>query len=127
MPPHYLLSMARGYAFTITVEALVLLVGLSKPHSYARRVAAGVWLPACLYPFLWLLLPHFIDFTRQRPIFASVGEIFISFAKCGLFYLAFQHGRGLTRREQARDWLAISLANFTSFALGELFSPWGLW
>jgi len=119
MDSSYLLSMVYGYLFSITVETLVLLPGLSRPHRVATRFFAGIWLTACTYPLLWLVLPYFVS-AENRPRFLTVGETLVPLAECGLFYVAFQYGRGLTRGQRWRDWIAIVLANLASFGLGEV-------
>ena len=53
----YLVQMAVGYLFTISVETPVLLVGLSRRHPIRHRLFAGVWLTACTYPVVWLSGP----------------------------------------------------------------------
>ena len=46
-----------GYLFTISIETPILLVGLSSRHSLRRRLLAGIWLTACTYPIVTLVLP----------------------------------------------------------------------
>jgi hypothetical protein len=121
--PSYLRTMLLSYVFTIAVETCVLLVGLSRCHPIRRRVAAGVWLSACTYPILWLVLPVFISPETQRPLFLAVGETFVPLAECALFYWAFQRRRELSRAQRWRDWLVIIIANLASFGLGELLPP----
>jgi hypothetical protein len=116
----YLLTMLRSLVFTIGVETLVLLVGLSPCHPIRRRLAAGVWLSACTYPMLWLVLPAILSPEDNRPLYLAVGETLVPLAECALFYLAFQRGRGLTPGQRWRDWIIIILANLASFGLGEV-------
>jgi hypothetical protein len=117
----YLLTMLISLVFTIFVETLVLLVGLSPRHPVSRRLAAGVWLNVCSYPILWLVLPYLLSPAQNRTLYLAVGEPLVTLMECALFYLAFQRGRGLNHREFFRDWIAIILANLASFGLGELF------
>ena len=46
-----------GYLVTIAVETPILLVGLSPVHRLGRRFVAGLWLTACTYPIVGLVLP----------------------------------------------------------------------
>ncbi|HVS39165.1 MAG TPA: hypothetical protein VMS17_26640, partial [Gemmataceae bacterium] len=52
-----------GYLFTVFVEGLVLLPGLSARHPLSRRLFACVWLNACSYPVVVLVLPQFISLS----------------------------------------------------------------
>ena len=115
----YVLTMLEAYVFTIAVETLVLLVGLARRHPLWERLFAGVWLTACTLPLLWLVLPAVLPLENRR-VFLAVGETLVPLAECALFYLAFQRGRGLTRRERWQDWVVIVLANLASFGLGEV-------
>ena len=102
-----------GYFFTIAIEAPILFVGLSRHHSTRQRIAAGVWLTACTYPIVTLVLPLlFANYSRAT--YLLVAETFAPVAECILFWLAF--GRRTTRRDLA----VIVLANLASFVLGEL-------
>jgi hypothetical protein len=112
--------MLQSFVFTVLVETGVLLVGLSRRHPLRRRLAAGVWLTACTYPILWLVLPVFLPLDTHRPLFLAVGETFVPLAECALFWLVFQRGKQLARAERWRDWLTIVIANLASFGLGEL-------
>lgn len=112
-----------GYLFTFSVETPVLLVGLSRPHSWRRRVAAGVWLNACSYPIVVLVLPVLLG-LEPRWRYLAVAETFAPVCECLLFTLAF-HTAAISRRDRVRDWIAITLANLSSFLLGELFHNLG--
>src|SRR5436189_50047 len=109
-----------GYVLSVALETPVLLVGLSSRHSWARRLIAGVWLTACTYPIVILVLPLLI----WRPMgeagywpYVAVAEIFAPAAECGLFWAAFWWDKTRetrTSREQgdfARDMGAIVVAN----------------
>lgn len=102
-----------GYLLTIAIETPVLLVGLSPRHGLARRLFAGVWLTACTYPIVVLVLPLLLE---PRGLYLLVAETFAPAAECGLFWLAF----GTTDRSTWRDCTAIVLANLASFGIGEL-------
>jgi len=123
--PDLLSQMVKGYFLTISVETLVLLVGLSRRHPVLRRFAAGVWLTACTYPLLWLVLPLLIPPQSHSALYLTVGESLVPLAECALFWLAFQRGRSLSRGERWRDWITIVLANLASFGFGELYYSMG--
>jgi len=110
MGDDYLLKMLTGYLFTVVVEGSVLLVGLSRTHPVKHRLFAGVWLTACTYPVVWLVLPPMFE---ERWAYLFVAETFAPAAECLLFWLAFG-------KVNARDVAAIVVANLLSFGLGEL-------
>ena len=136
----YLRLMLVGYLLTVAIEALVLLVLLSRRHSLRVRVFAGLWLTACTYPVVWLVLPPI--FTGEpRWLYLLVAETFAPVAECAIFWFAFV--RPLLQREvgaeeeeieerpadgraTARDFVAIALANLCSFGVGELLIAAGL-
>ena len=102
-----------GYLLTIAIETPVLFFGLSAHHSKLRRIAAGVWLTACTYPIVVLVLP-LLMVNQPRSVFLLVAETFAPLAECALFWLAF--GKQTTWR----DFAAIVVANLASFAVGEV-------
>ena len=120
VPDDLLWSMFCSYLFTIAVETPVLLLGLSRPHPWHRRLIAGIWLTACTYPFLWLVLPAFLSPEANRPLYLAVGETFVPVCECALFWAAMQRGRGMRRADLIRDWVVIVVANLASFLLGEV-------
>ena len=101
-----------GYVLTVAVETPVLLVGLSRRHSLARKLFAGLWLTACTYPVVVLVLPILIP---SRGIYVTVAEVFAPAAECTLFWLAFRE-----RESFWRDMAAIVVANLASFGAGVL-------
>src|SRR5439155_26613476 len=46
-----------GYPVTIAIETPILLLGLSPRHPMSRRLFAGIWLTACTYPIVVLIMP----------------------------------------------------------------------
>lgn len=108
-----------GYAVTVALEAPVLLLGLSREHSWRRRLFAGFWLTACTYPVVVLVIPSFLSPDTARLPYLLAAETFAPLAECALFGAAFH--RGVKPRARARDRLVILLANLLSFAAGELF------
>ena len=107
-----------GYLLTIAIEIPILFVGLSGHHPKRRRVLAGIWLTACTYPIVTLVLP-LILVNYSRAFFLLIAEVFAPVAECVLFWLAF--GGEATRR----DFVVIVMANVGSFLVGELLNAWG--
>ncbi len=121
MTPHELWHfLPYGYLFTIAIETPILLVGLSRRHSLPRRLFAGLWLTACTYPIVVLVLPLCIDLTEHRTLYLIVAETFAPVAECGLFWAAFGTQENFGRWSMAQDFLVITLANLASFGAGEL-------
>jgi hypothetical protein len=113
----YLSLMLAGYAVTVAVETAVLLALLSRRHPVRVRVFAGVWLSACTYPVVWLVLPPL--FAERGP-YLLVAETFAPAAECALFWLAFARRLPPDRRATARDLAAVVAANLASFGVGEV-------
>ena len=112
MSPHELWRfLPIGYLFTIAIETPVLFFGLSAHHPKQRRILAGVWLTACTYPIVVLVLPLLFS---ERWLYLLVGEIFAPVAECTLFWLAFG------REARWRDFAVIVIANLASFLIGEI-------
>jgi hypothetical protein len=102
-----------GYLLTIAIEAPILFVGLSAHHPKLRRVLAGVWLTACTYPIVVLVLPLLLrDYSRAQ--FLLVAEVFAPVAECALFWMAFG------KETRWRDFGVIGIANLASFLIGEV-------
>jgi hypothetical protein len=106
-----------GYLLTIAIEIPILFVGLSPHHPKRRRISAGVWLTACTYPIVILVLPLLLV-NHSRAFFLLIAEVFAPVAECVLFWLAFG------KQSQWRDFTAIVIANIASFLGGELFNAW---
>ena len=118
---HFLLP---GYFLTILIETPVLLIGLSKRHSIKRRLIAGVWLTACTYPIVVLVLaPLFVN--TSRVVYLIVAETFAPVAECILFWLAYGERKELGRRSMWRDFATIIIANLASFGVGEVLNSYG--
>ena len=112
-----------GYLLTILIETPVLCVGLSRRHPLPRKILAGVWLTACTYPIVTLVLPLLFP-PDARALYLLVAETFAPVAECLLFWLAF--GKSETARAPAmrRDFIAIIIANLASFGVGEVLNAW---
>lgn len=111
-----------GYLFTVAVETPVLALFLSPHHALRRRLFAGLWLTACTYPVVVLVLPPlFADSTRGA--YLAVAETFAPVAECALFRLAFG-GKG-SGGATWRDFAVITAANLLSFLAGEVMTAHG--
>jgi len=104
-----------GYLLTILIETPILLLGLSSKLSFKQRLLCGVWLTACTYPIVVLVLPT-IFYGEPRWLYLAVAETFAPAAECLLFWLAFR-GREI---EWVRSFVAIVVANLASFGAGEV-------
>lgn len=108
-----------GYLLTIAIETPILFVGLSRRHPKRHRFIAGVWLTACTYPVVTLVLPLLlVDYSRA--VFLLVTETFAPVAECILFWLAFGSAAEFGKRSMWRDFAAIVVANLASFVTGEI-------
>ena len=114
MSPHELWRfLPIGYLFTIAIETPILLLGLSRHHPIRRRLLSGIWLTACTYPVVVLVLP-LVFANYSRSVFLLVAETFAPVAECLLFWLAFG------KESRWRDFGVIVLANLASFLIGAL-------
>ena len=106
------------YLLTVLIETPVLLIGLARRHSLKRRLFAGIWLTACTYPGVNIVIPYLLSGAPDI-VQAVTEETFAPLAECLLFWLAFR-APDYVPREMWRDFAAIIAANLTSFALGEI-------
>ena len=106
-----------GYLLTILIETPVLLAGLPSKLSLRHKLLCGVWLTACTYPIVVLVLPA-VFFGAPRWQYLAVAETFAPAAECLLFWTAFK-GR-VEGRELVQAFIAITIANLASFGLGEV-------
>lgn len=113
-----------GYLFTIMIETPVLLVGLSPKVSLKQKLWCGVWLTACTYPIVVLVLPA-IFFDTSRTLYLIVAETFAPVGECFLFWLAFRRRNLLDSGGWGRCMFAIIAANLASFGLGEVINAYG--
>ncbi len=112
-----------GYLFTILIETPILVLGLSRRHSFKRKLFAGVWLTACTYPIVTLVLP-LVFAQHSRMLYLLVAETFAPVAECALFWLALGKRKHLGRLCMWRDFGAIIVANLASFGIGEVMNAW---
>jgi hypothetical protein len=113
-----------GYLLSILIETPVLLIGLSKRHPINRRLFAGVWLTACTYPIVVLVLPLALA-NSSRGIYLVVAETFAPVAECILFWLAYGETEQVGKASMWQDFGAIVIANLASFLGGEVLSAYG--
>jgi hypothetical protein len=108
-----------GYLLSILIETPVLLIGLSSRHPVRRRLFAGIWLTACTYPIVVLVLPlALVNLSRSG--YLVVAEVFAPVAECILFWLAYGQSDQVGKASMWRDFGAIVLANLASFIGGEI-------
>jgi hypothetical protein len=113
-----------GYLLTILIETPILCLGLSRHHPLKRKLFAGVWLTACTYPIVALVLPLLFP-PDSRGLYLVSAETFAPVAECILFWLAFGRGAEVDKVSMARDFIAIIVANLASFGIGEVMNAWG--
>jgi hypothetical protein len=113
-----------GYLFSILIETPVLLIGLSQRHPIKRRLIAGIWLTACTYPIVVLVMPLLFAHT-SRAIYLIIAETFAPVAECSLFWLAYGRAEETGKRSMWRDFATIVVANIASFVGGELMNAHG--
>ena len=116
-----------GYVLTVIIEGLVLLPGLSARHPLGRRLFACLWLNACTYPVVVLVLPQFIDLGEHYALYLWVAEIFAPVAECSLFWAAFGTRAEWLKPSMARDLAAVTAANLASFGFGALMEYLRVW
>ncbi len=108
-----------GYLVTILIETPVLIFGLSPRLSLKQKLLCGVWLTACTYPIVILVLPAiFLDYSRT--LYLVVAETFAPVGECFFFWLAFRGKDLLETNDWIRSFVAIVMANLASFGIGEI-------
>ena len=112
-----------GYCLSILIETPILLVGLAPRHSLKRKLFAGIWLTACTYPIVTLVLP-LLFVNKSRLIYLIFAETFAPVAEWVLFWLAFGKESEVGTGSMWRDFAAIVIANLASFASGELLNAY---
>ena len=113
-----------GYPLSILIETPILLIGLSRRHPIKRRLFAGVWLTACTYPIVVLVLP-LVFADASRAAYLIVAETFAPAAECALFWLAYGEAEQFGKASMWRDFSAIIIANLASFLGGEVLNAYG--
>jgi hypothetical protein len=113
-----------GYLFTIAIETPVLLIGLASKVPLKQKLWCGVWLTACTYPIVVLVLPA-IFFGQSRILYLAIAETFAPVAECILFWLAFRGKSILDASDWVRCFVTIIIANLASFGAGEILNYYG--
>ncbi|MBX7053374.1 MAG: hypothetical protein K1X36_00330 [Pyrinomonadaceae bacterium] len=113
-----------GYFFTILIETPILVFGLSPKVTLRQKLLCGIWLTACTYPIVVLVLPA-VFFDSSRFWYLTVAEIFAPVAECALFWLAFRGKGELASADWIRSLAAIVIANLASFGFGEIMNNKG--
>lgn len=120
-------GMLWNYLLTISLETPILLCLLSARHSWRRRLFAGIWLTACTYPVVWILIPLTVWHWWGYGVYLVIAETFAPLAECLLFWFAFPPTAPVAAAETqttsfslAQDCTAIVIANLVSFILGGL-------
>ena len=113
-----------GYLFSILIETPILIIGLSKRHPIKHRLFAGIWLTACTYPIVVLVMPLLLA-NGSRTIYLIVAETFAPVAECILFWLAYGKSEEVGRRSMWQDFATIVVANLASFLGGEVLNAYG--
>jgi hypothetical protein len=118
-PSDLWLFLPAGYLLSVALETPVLLIGLTKQLSFKQRLFAGLWLTACTYPIVVLVLP-IVFASSPRSLYLLVAETFAPVAECALFWLAFRRKLTISTLDWLRNFAVIIVANLLSFAGGEL-------
>jgi len=113
-----------GYLLSILLETPILVAGLSRRHPIRRRLFAGIWLTACTYPIVVLVLPLALA-GLSRAQYLVVAETFAPVAECTLFWLAYGETEEVGKASMWRDFGAIVVANLSSFLGGEILNAYG--
>lgn len=113
-----------GYLITILIETPILLAGLPQKLTVRQRLASGVWLTACTYPIVVIVLAM-IFYGSSRTTYLLVAETFAPLAECMLFWLVFRAKVILETRDWIRSFAVIVLANLASFGMGEFMGSMG--
>src|SRR4051812_6176693 len=112
-----------GYLFTILIETPILVFGLPRKVSLKQKLLCGIWLTACTYPVVILILPA-VFFGSPRSLYLLVAETFAPVAECLLFWFAFRGRESMGRADWIRSFIVIIIANLASFGLGEVLNAY---
>ncbi|MDX1929129.1 MAG: hypothetical protein SFV81_21555 [Pirellulaceae bacterium] len=108
----------RGYLLTVLIESPFLWLLLPK-LKLSQRFWLGLWLTACTYPIVVLVMPTAMDGV-SRGVYLLVAETFAPLAECCLFWLSIRGQNEFTRKDWLISFATITLANLASFAIGEM-------
>ncbi len=113
-----------GYIVTILIETPILVLGLPRKLTVKQKLLCGIWLTACTYPIVVLVLPS-IFFGAPRWEYLAVAETFAPVGECFIFWLAFRTRELLHTRDWIRSFVIIVIANIGSFSVGEILNYFG--
>ena len=113
-----------GYLLTILIETPILFLGLPASLTRQQKLLCGVWLTACTYPIVVLVLPA-IFFGMPRWQYLAVAETFAPVAECFIFWVAFRSKGLLDINRWIRSFVTIVIANLASFGAGEVLNYFG--
>jgi hypothetical protein len=117
---YFIRMVIPGYLLSVLLETPVLLLGLSKNYSFKEKIFAGFWLTAVSYPFVTMIFPFIFDPTTNRTVYLWVAESFAPLSECVCFWVLLGDKSRFMKASMWQDFLAITLANLTSFGIGEL-------
>lgn len=111
-----------GYLVTILIETPILVGGLSPKLTLRQKLLCGIWLTACTYPVVVLVLPTLMleYMETSRGLYLAVAETFAPAGECLFFWLVFRGKYLLEKSEWLRCFGAIIIANLASFGIGEV-------
>jgi hypothetical protein len=118
-PSNLWLFFPVGYLTTILIETPFLLLGLSTKLSLKQKLMCGIWLTACTYPIVVLVLPLILE-QFSTFVYLLVAETFAPAGECLFFWLAFRGQPDFTSKDWIQCFVAIIIANLASFGLGEI-------
>lgn len=113
------------YGLTVIIETPILMVALSPRHRWSHRLFAGIWLTACTYPVVAIVLPSLLSPVESRTSYLLAAETFAPLAECALFWVAFDCPARYAGAVVYRDCGAIIAANLASFGIGEYLQSLG--
>ena len=108
-----------GYLTTILIETTVLSFLLSPKLNLKQKILCGIWLTACTYPIVVLVLPTLLG-SISWALYLAVAETFAPLGECFFFWLAFRGKEDFEQKDWIRSFIAIIVANLTSFGIGEI-------
>jgi hypothetical protein len=108
-----------GYITTVFIETIILIFLFPPKLSLKQKILFGIWLTACTYPIVVLVLPPLLMET-SRALYLLVAETFAPVGECLFFWLAFRGKEDFEQKDWIRSFIAIIVANLASFGIGEI-------
>lgn len=112
-----------GFPTTVLIETIVLIFLLPPKLSLKQKLLCGIWLTACTYPIVVLVLPPLLG-SISWTLYLWVAELFAHFGECLFFWLAFRGREDFEKNDWVRSFIAILLTNFASFLIGEVLNAY---